>query len=202
MRSQRSIWVFVAVILLLPFSVYGVVSWYQSHYKSLPVLADGKRLEIFSLLNRDGKQITPGSWKGKIVVANYFFMHCPSICPKMIYSLKRVQAYSGILDLQLASFTVDPERDRITRLQSYAEQFGIKGDRQLLTGDKTILYRLARKSFQLVVTDGDGGPGDFIHSEKLVLLDRQLRIRGYYKGTDETEVAQLIKDIQKLAAED
>jgi protein SCO1/2 len=71
----------------------------------------------------------------------------------------------------------------------------------LLTGDKKELYRLARNSFLVSATDGDGGPDDFIHSEKLVLIDTQKRIRGFYSGTDEAEVNQLIKDIKKLALE-
>ena len=54
----------------------------------------------------------------------------------------------------------------------------------------------------MVATDGDGGPDDFIHSEQLVLIDRQKRIRGYYKGTSEKEVQQLIIDIKKLKYED
>ena len=54
----------------------------------------------------------------------------------------------------------------------------------------------------IVATDGDGGPNDFIHSEKLVLVDKQKRIRGYYDGTSGQEVDQLIEDIKKLKNED
>lgn len=201
MQSQKSIWLFVLAVLLLPFSVYGVVTWYQSRYQSLPVLAGRGSMENFHLQDSDGPTVTPDAWKGKIVVANYFFTHCPSICPRMMYSLKRVQAYAGIANLQIASFTVDPERDSSAQLKAYAKQLDIGGNWQLLTGDKKLLYRLARKSFQLVATDGDGGANDFIHSDKLVLLDTDRQVRGYYKGTDAGEVAQLIKDIQKLAAE-
>ena len=71
----------------------------------------------------------------------------------------------------------------------------------LLTGDKKEIYRLARNSFFIVATDGDGGPADFIHSEKLVLIDKQKRIRGYYEGTNEREVQRLIHDIKKLREE-
>jgi protein SCO1/2 len=53
----------------------------------------------------------------------------------------------------------------------------------------------------VVATDGDGGPDDFIHSERLVLVDKQRRIRGYYNGTSENETDQLITDIKKLKNE-
>ena len=75
------------------------------------------------------------------------------------------------------------------------------GNWDLLTGDKKELYKLARNSFMIVATDGDGGPDDFIHSEKLVLIDKQKRIRGYYQGTSEKATEQLIHDIKKLKDE-
>jgi protein SCO1/2 len=53
----------------------------------------------------------------------------------------------------------------------------------------------------IVATDGDGGPDDFIHSEKLVLIDRTGRIRGYYTGTDDKEVNKLLRDIKRLKYE-
>jgi protein SCO1/2 len=158
----------------------------------------GHVIDNFSLTNQQGNASSIKDWEGKIVVANYFFTHCPVVCPKMTYQLKRVQAYSGVKNLQLASFSVDPERDSVPNLQAFAKRFTINGNWQLLTGNKQQLYRLARKSFMLVATDGDGGPEDFIHSENLVLIDPQRRIRGYYEGTNEASVNQLIKDIQRL----
>jgi protein SCO1/2 len=71
----------------------------------------------------------------------------------------------------------------------------------LLTGDKPAIYKLARRGFFLTASDGDGGPNDFIHSDKLVLIDKQNRIRGYYTGTDDKAVQQLIVDIKKLKYE-
>ena len=70
-----------------------------------------------------------------------------------------------------------------------------------LTGDKKEIYRLARESFYVSAGDGDGGAGDFIHSDKLVLVDKEKQIRGYYTGTDKNAVEQLIHDIKKLEDE-
>lgn len=202
MQRNSSIWLFVAVVLLVPFTVFGIYSWYQSRFQQLPFLGEeGHTISDFQLTDQSGAAVSLQNWKGKIVVANYFFTHCPSICPKMMYQLKRVQAYAGIKNLQLASFTVDPERDSVKRLQEYATRFDIKGNWNLLTGDKKELYRLARNSFMITATDGDGGPDDFIHSDKLVLIDTQKRIRGFYNGTDEVQVNQLIKDVKRLAEE-
>jgi len=199
MWIRNTIWIFVAAIVAVPISVFGVVKWYENRFTSLPVMGPaGHVIDNFSLTNQQGNASSIKDWEGKIVVANYFFTHCPVVCPKMTYQLKRVQAYSGVKNLQLASFSVDPERDSVPNLQAFAKRFTINGNWQLLTGNKQQLYRLARKSFMLVATDGDGGPEDFIHSENLVLIDPQRRIRGYYEGTNEASVNQLIKDIQRL----
>lgn len=202
MHRKSYIWVFVAAVLLVPFSVFGIVKWYENTYQTLPVLGPKEHtISQFNLVNQQGSNITLEDWNSKIVVANYFFTHCPSICPKMIFNLKRVQAYADVKNLQINSFSVDPERDSVTQLQAYASKFDIKGNWNLLTGNKKQLYALARKSFLVVATDGDGGPNDFIHSDKLVLIDTQKRIRGFYDGTDDTSVNQLIKDIEKLEKE-
>ena len=92
---------------------------------------------------------------------------------------------------------------RAAQIKKYADNFAINTTNwNLLTGDKREIYKLARNSFMLVATDGDGGPEDFIHSEKLVLIDKQKRIRGYYDGTGNKEAGQLINDIKKLKHED
>lgn len=202
MQTRYNTWLFMAVVLLVPFSVYGLVSWYQGRFQPLPVLGgDGHMIADFNFQDQSNHTVSLQDFNGKIVVANYFFTHCPGICPKMMYQLKRVQAYATIPNLLIVSFTVDPERDSVKRLQNYAEKSEIGNGWHLLTGDKRALYRLARNSFLITATDGDGGPDDFIHSDKFVLIDTQKRIRGFYNGTEETEVAQLIKDIKKLANE-
>lgn len=203
MLKKHFIWLFVAAIVVLPLSVFAVVYWYQSNYQALPVLGEeGHTVADFKMINQDGKIITVTDWKDKITVVDFFFTHCTSICPRMTRNLKTVQhAYGSDDQILLNSFSVDPERDSVERLHVYALQFGINKNWNLLTGNKKEIYRLARKSFLVVATDGDGGPADFIHSDNMVLIDKQKRIRGFYNGTDETETAQLIKDIKKLKTE-
>ncbi len=204
MKKNWHIWLFLAVVVAVPFSVFGVVKWYEKTFDQLPVLGTkGHTVASFSMVNQHNSPITIDNWNNKIVIADFFFTHCPVICPKMTASLKRVQqAYAGDEDILINSFTVDPERDFVAQLQKYAERFDIDGSNwHLLTGPKIDIYRLARKSFLVVATDGDGGANDFIHSERLVLVDKQKRIRGYYDGTDAVEVDRLISDIKKLKKE-
>ena len=203
-KNQYGSWIFVGAIIVIPITVFSFVNWYQKQYHKLPVLFESNvRTASFALTNQHGKLVTNNDVESKIQVVDFFFTHCPSICPKMTSNLKMVQeAFYNDSSVLINSFSIDPERDSSERLAIYAEQFKIKvGGWNLLTGSKKEIYRLARKGFYVTATDGDGGPDDFIHSEKLVLVDSKGRIRGYYDGTDPSVIPVLIKDMIRLKKE-
>lgn len=205
MQKRSTIALFITAVFVLPFSAWALLNFYEKKFEALPVIGKTKDHHIgsFRLVNQDGTVKTEKQWDDKIVVADFFFTHCPTICPKMTSSMKRVnEEFKNDSAIWLSSFSVDPERDSATQLKTYAARFGIVTAKwDLLTGDKREIYKLARNSFMIVATDGDGGPNDFIHSERLVLIDPQKRIRGYYDGTSDTEVKQLVNDIKKLKHE-
>lgn len=191
----------MAAVVLIPVLLFATWQLIEKNFAALPVYQpEGREVFDFKMQNQEGRWVSPGEWKNKVVVVNFFFTHCPTICPKMTNNLKTVSAvYKDDPQVQINSFSVDPERDSVATLKKYAERYNVDaGNWNLVTGDKIEIYRLARKSFSIVATDGDGGPNDFIHSDKLVLLDKAGQIRGYYDGTSETEVKQLINDIKKL----
>lgn len=211
MNNRFSIRLFVLLVFVIPITAYCIFDTYEAR-KELPVIGKSTivngqskehQIDEFRLTNQEGRSVDLSDWKGKIVVADFFFTHCPVICLKMISSLKKVNdQFQGDDDISINSFSIDPERDSVAQLKQYADRFSIDSKKwNLLTGDKREIYKLARKSFMIVATDGDGGPNDFIHSEKLVLVDRQGRIRGYYTGTDQKEVNKLLRDIKKLKNE-
>lgn len=212
MKNSSTIKYFLIAVFVLPVTAYILISWYENKLQRLPILGkteevNGKTIDhtiaAFSFTGQDGNRYNESVWKNKIVVVDFFFTRCPTICPKMTNSLKVVrEAYKDDESVLLSSFTVDPENDNPEVLKNYAEKSGIENSGwKLLTGDKKEIYKLARNSFFITATDGDGGPGDFIHSENLVLLDQQRRIRGYYDGTSATSTTQLIQDIKKLKDE-
>jgi len=201
MKSARAIYLFLFIVVIVPVTVFGITKWYDLNIKKLPVFGpENHVVGDFGFRDQWNKEITRADWNGKIIVAGYFLTSCPSICPKVIAQLKRVQDY-GADNVMINSFTVDPERDSVGRLKEYAEKKGIKSKWVLLTGDKISLYKFARTDLMIDATDGDGGPGDFIHSEYLALVDPLHHIRGYYKGTDEGEVNRMIRDINRLKIE-
>lgn len=168
----------------------------------------GHTIQEFSFTDQTGKTYGSKDLKGKIYVAEYFFTTCGTICPRMNQEMMRVQkAYHENDQFKILSFTVDPETDSVAQMKNYAEGHGADSKQwHFLTGDKSELYKLARRSFFVLkpaeaVNQGDVG-SDFIHTNYFVLVDTQKRIRGYYDGTSSKEVDKLIGDIGKLLEED
>ncbi len=157
-------------------------------------------IPAFSFINQDNKICSSDSLKGKIYVADFFFTTCPSICPIMTKQLTRVQKeFANDAAFKIISFTVDPEKDNSEILKAYAHKNGANPNQwTFCTGEKQKIYRLGQKGFLLVEPEYRNDTIDFLHSDKLVLIDQRSRIRGFYSGTDTTEVNQLINDIKLL----
>lgn len=164
----------------------------------------GHRIGNFEFLNQYGEKTGLKDVQGKVFVAEYFFTTCGTICPVMNAQMQRVQkAFLNNPDLKILSFTVDPETDTVEQMKLYAEGHGaVKGQWHFLTGSEEELYGTARKSFFVLKpaearNQGDA-ESDFIHTNNFVLVDQELRIRGYYDGTNTQEVDKLIRDIHTL----
>ncbi len=157
----------------------------------------------FNLIDQDGKNVTPKDFEGKIYITDFFFVTCPTICPKMTDQMLRVyEEFNENGDILFLSHTVMPEEDSVPVLKEYADKHNILSERwKLVTGDKKHIYDLARKTYFAAVTEGDGGKDDFIHTENFILVDKEKRLRGFYDGTSKKDVDRLIKDIYTLLAE-
>ena len=159
----------------------------------------------FELLDQLNHRVTKKIMTNKIVVTNFFFVSCPSICPKMTQNLLTIHnQYKEDDKILILSHTVWPEVDKVNVLFKYAEKYKIDYENwRFLTGDKIELYRLARQDYLVVPDINDpnfqhGSEADFIHTENIVLLDQKQRIRGYYDGTDPLEMNRLLEDIEIL----
>ena len=156
------------------------------------------RIQDFSMLNQNGDTIGIKDYRDKIFVTDFFFTTCPSICPIMTDNLLRIQEeFRNDTLIKLLSYSVTPEIDSVAQLKKYSLEKGVDDSKwNLLTGDKEEIYKLARKSY-LVVEEAED-PHQMIHTENFVLIDPERRIRGYYDGTNDKEIEQLIKDIRFL----
>ena len=157
----------------------------------------------FSLTDQQGQAKTLADLDGKLYVSYFFFASCAGICLKMAEELKRVQDSFGENDeVRLVGHSVTPGIDTVTALAAYGKQKGINPQRwHLLTGEKKEIFDLARKSY-FAVTDGqDDDYKNLIHTENLVLVDKEKMIRGVYNGTYPQDVNRLVEDIAVLLEE-
>ena len=158
------------------------------------------KIKDFSMKNQNGRIITQEFYNDKIYVADFFFTTCPTICPIMTENMSYVQEkIKNDSDVLLLSFSVTPEIDSVEQLKKYAlEKNVIDSKWNLVTGNKKDIYNLARTSYLVAKTNGDGGKYDMIHTENFVLVDKEKRIRGFYDGTNSKEMDQLLNDIKIL----
>ncbi len=161
------------------------------------------RIPSFTFTSQAAKPFGLSNLKGKVFVADFFFTRCPSICIEMTSELLRVQEFfKNEPQVALVSFSVDPTYDSPEVLAEYAEKYNASTDNwTFLTGEAKNIYELARCGFFIVAKPNQEIENDFIHSDKLVLVDKEGRIRGYYSGTDREDVDRLITEIQILLQE-
>jgi protein SCO1 len=177
------------------------------------VVRDGKTItdtvwhsvDDFKFQNQLGDTVSLADLPGKVVVADFFFTRCPSICPKLTANVKKLQDALSSKDqfkqlnpafIQFLSFSVDPERDSVSVLKAYGDKFGINPDSWwLLTGPKKQIYDFSMNELKLGLADGEGVDSNFIHTQKLVLLDKEHVVRGYYNGLDSMDLNKLAKDM-------
>jgi protein SCO1/2 len=147
----------------------------------------------FTLTERSGRTVSKSDLLGKIWIASFEFTRCTAGCPQVSETMQRLQTeLARFPDIRLVTFTVDPVHDRPEELREYAKHYHADEQRWLfLTGEEKIIYDLLEKSFHLPAqknTSGDSGNA-VAHSLKLVLVDRQGHIRGYFDGRPDPQVS-------------
>ncbi len=177
----------------------------------------------FALTERSGRRVTRADLLGKVWIANFIYTQCTETCPLQSAQVARLQAeFAGEEALRFVSITVDPERDTPAVLARYAERYTAEPGRWLfLTGDKRAIYHLAKEGFHLGVVDPDdqqargvlrflapapalathGSKGLIMHSPRLVLVDRQARIRAYHRPDDQTSLERLRQNVRTILRE-
>jgi protein SCO1 len=153
-----------------------------------PPVPDLGTVGDFSLTERGGKTKTQADLLGKVWVASFVFTRCSGPCPQVSAAMARLQSdFTREKDFALVTFTVDPAHDQLKELTEYANLFKADPDRWwFLTGKEKTIHDLVNKGFKVGVErnqDKDVNPGTSIrHDPRLVLVDRQGHIRGYFQG--------------------
>ena len=195
-------WVaFAAVVLAVPM---GALLMKRAVAPELPMLGD---LPAFSLTAEDGTPFGKQDLLGRVWIADFVFTSCSDACPRLQAKMKKLQdrlipAEQGG-NIGLLSISVDPERDTPQKLKQYGQIFGARaGLWRSLTGDQQEVERTVVRGFHTAMAkvppqgaDPHVAAFEILHGERLVLVDRMGRIRGYYDADDRD---RLLRDARSL----
>lgn len=161
------------------------------------------KVKNIQFTNQLGKKVSLYDLQGKIIVIDFFFTRCPSICPRLARSMKRLQDSFKKNDsiVQFISISIDPERDSVPQLRAFADRFNANHDSWwFVTGDKKEIYDFALNELKAGLADKEVD-SSFIHTENFFLLDSSFVVRGWYNGFDTVKQAQLVQDIPLIMLE-
>jgi len=157
----------------------------------------------FQFIDQDSQVINNATFEGKAYVADFFFIHCPTICPKVkANGLRLYQKFQNEERLGMLSHSIDTRNDTVAALRHHAEKLGINSKKwHLVTGDHDAIYAIADNYFS-VATEDPSAPGGFDHSGRLILVDKNRHVRSFCDGTNAEDVDRFMKDIEKLLKEE
>lgn len=212
----------VLLATVLPFTGYIAVKYYSEKavqmpmryfYDSVDTTKDGGRISVdtvwhkvkdISFTNQLGKTVTLDSLKRKIIVIDFFFTRCPSICPGLAISMKKMQESffnSNDSIVQFISISIDPDHDSVPQLRKFADRYTTNHDDWwFVTGNKKEIYDFAFNELKASIADTNIDTA-FIHTENFFLLDKHRIVRGWYNGFDSVKQAKLVRDIPLLMLE-
>lgn len=214
---------------LLPLICYFIINHYSNDALSMPRyympdsvgvrLENGKSisdtvwhtLPDIKLTNQFGNEVKLSDLDGRILIADFFFTNCPTICPALTTNMRTIEESITNAErvgdktnhnIHFLSFSVDPERDSVEQLKKWADRFQVNPEQwDLLTGDKKTIYDFALNDLKLALVDGHGVDTSFVHTNLFVLIDGKRHIRGYYHGLDEGDLKRLSRDAVLLTLE-
>ncbi len=203
---------------LLPVLIFtSIATWMActgtSDDKPLPILGERdispagdtiyRQVPDFQFVDQDSQVVTNATFANKIYVVDFFFIHCPTICPKVkANGLRIYQRFKDDERLGMLSHSIDVKNDTVAALKRHAEKLGIDSKKwHLVTGDHDAIYGIADDYFSVAKEDPNT-PGGFDHSGRLILVDKNRHVRSFCDGTDADDVDRFMKDISKLLTEE
>lgn len=174
-----------------------------------PALA-GYRIPPFELVDQSGAVVTEDVFFGRISVVDFMFTNCPFICPTLSAQMARLQEKLRNDDVQLVSFSVDPENDTPEALAAYAAGLGADPSRwTFLTGDAGEVQRISEQGLGLGVRPDPSNPielgggrkmENISHSSRFALIGPDGGLLALYSGLDPADVDRLAVRASRAAS--
>lgn len=185
----------VAVFAVLVSAISFLLSDFAQAREPLPIYTS---LQPFTFTDSNGNELSPNQLEGKVWTVNFFFSRCPVTCPKVTGKLRELQqALPTDPGLRFVSLSIDPENDTAAVLEQFKKRYGAEqSDWIVATGTEQALDEFLRRD-ALLDSPQDKG----MHTTRILLIDRSMRIRGYYPALDDGAIERLAADIKSLLLE-
>ena len=174
-----------------------IIKW-NSHTSIKPPPILGEIPEFHFINSVNDQPFGLEQLRGKINVIDFIFTRCNGPCPIMSKKLSRLyHEFSDNNLVQFISISIDPKNDSSEVLQRYAKEYGVNDTRwYFLRGEMSDIIEFSKTGLKLAA---DGLPT--MHSTSFVLIDDNLRIRGYYDSQDDSRI-ELLETTLSLLAQD
>ncbi len=155
-----------------------------------------------TLIDQDSQVLKIATLEDKIILADFFFTSCPSICPKVKKQMLRLyDRYKNDDRIVMISHTIDQRHDSVSVLNRYAHNLGVDTDKwKFVTGEKDSIFHLADQYFVSVLED-PLAPAGFDHSGRIILVDPNRKVRGFCEGTEPESVTAFFDTVDQLLRE-
>ncbi|MFI4874162.1 MAG: SCO family protein [Blastopirellula sp. JB062] len=150
----------------------------------------------FELIDSSGEPFNSDELKGEVWVGSFFFTACPSICRLLNQQVAALAEEFEEDGVRFVSITCDPANDTPEVLTKYAKMF--EADPQqwtFLTGDVATIQEISEKQFRV-------GFAKQTHSERMLIVDRNGKLRGSFLATQTSDFQAARKLIKELLAEE
>ena len=195
MKAKNTLVILIGISIILSFSFLIYLFKAETRTNPLPILG---QVPDFQLYDSNGQEFNSSNLKGKVWVADFIFTSCGGICPIMTKNMAQLQrSFQMMNDAHFVSFSVNPDYDSPAGLNGFAKKYNADTRNwHFLTGQRDAITHLTVQGFKMGSIDEP-----IFHSAKFALVDQGMRIRGYYEGTESSEIAKLFKDMANLMKE-
>ena len=187
----------IKIFVLVGLALVGLV-WFLSQgekREEAPKLPKISQISDFKLTDQDGKPFGYENLKGKVWAVNFIFTRCQGPCPLMTEKMAELQGnFAPDQKLEFVTISMDARYDTPEVLTRFAKKYKADFSRwHFLTGDPDKIVEIARSIFKV---PADKDPE--MHTTRLVLIDEEGFIRGYYDSLDPDSFALLKKSLHSL----
>ena len=184
-------------IIVIGFMLFAYLSFTKLYFleNDLPKLY---KVPTFNFSMLDGSDYTDKNMQDKVSIVNFFYTSCPAICPAMMSKMNLLYERIDNKEVEFISFNVDPKVDSKDKIKKFAKQLNIfdKDRWNLIMTSSDEISTLCEEGFKF---SADNLPYD--HPMRIILVDKNLMIRGYYDYGSSEQMTKILNDIKRISGD-